>query len=237
MMLPYFIWRGIDSRTKNIVVNDYPARMKPKTRTEDVIVPGRGGSMTMIQGDDVYDSLVLPFECTALPTADIEAISAWLTGAGDLIFGNYPNRSMRARMDAQINFDKIIRGWGHRAFTVPFVCQPGRYVQPAVADIVLTEPGFVTNPGTMLSQPRITVNATGDITLTVGTSIMLIAGPASMWTLVIDSELMDCFNSSMTVLRNERMTGDFPTLQPGANAVNWAGAVSSVTIKPRWRYL
>ena len=53
-----------------------------------------------------------PLSAPPLPAADIEAICAWLTGAGDLIFGNYPNRSMRARMDAQINFDKIIRGAG-----------------------------------------------------------------------------------------------------------------------------
>ena len=139
-------------------------------------------------------------------------------------------------MDAQINFDKIIRGWGHRAFTVPFVCQPGRYVHPPVADIELFISGTVTNPGTMRSKPQIKVEGTDEVMLTVGSSIMQIDGTGN-WTLVIDSELMDCFDASLTVLRNDWMTGDFPEFFPGVNGVSWIGTVTKVTIKPRWRYL
>lgn len=234
-MLPYFIFNGIDSRTKNIMVNEYPPRILPKSRTTEITVPGRDGTLTIDEG--AYDNLILTCDCTALPIANIEEISAWLRGAGDLVFGHYENRSIRARVDAQISFDKLMRGRAHRGFTIPFVCQPGRYTYPPVADIVRTTTGTVTNPGTMPSQPKIKVVATGEITLTVGNSIMLIDGPETEWTLVIDSELMDCFDSTMTILRNDWMTGDFPLLSPGANAVTWDGTVASVTITPRWRYL
>ncbi len=36
---------------------------------------------------------------------------------------------------------------------------------------------------------------------------------------------------------NEHMTGEFPVLNPGANAVSWTGPVSKVVAKPNWRYL
>lgn len=36
---------------------------------------------------------------------------------------------------------------------------------------------------------------------------------------------------------NEHMTGEFPVLKPGANAVSWTGTVSKVVAKPNWRYL
>ena len=234
-MLPYFTFKGVDSRTKNIIVNEYPPRILPKSRTTEITVPGRNGSLTIDEG--AYDSIVLPCECTALPLCNLEELSAWLRGAGDLVFGHYDNRSIRARVDAQISFDKLMRGRAHRGFTIPFVCQPGRYTYPPLADVVMTEPGVISNPGTMQAEPKITVVGTGEITLTVGTSIMLIDGPETEWTLVIDSELMDCFDSTMTLLRNDWMTGDFPMLRPGANGVSWIGTVTKVTIKPRWRYL
>ena len=234
-MLPYFIFNGTDSRTKNIVVNKYPPRIVPKSRTTEIIVQGRSGSLTIDEG--AYDNVVLACECTALPAADMEDISAWLKGPGTLVFGDYPSRSLRARADAQISFDKIMRGRAHRGFTIPFVCHPGRYVYPAPSNIIVEAPGAVVNPGTMAAEPRVTVQASGTVTLTLGTSIMVINGGASAWALVIDSELMDCFNSAMTVLRNHWMDGDFPMLAPGSNAVTWSGAVTRVTILPRWRYL
>ena len=237
-MRPYFLWGGVDSRTKNIVVNEYPPRMIPKSKTKDIVIPGRAGSLTLTEGDDVYEPYLQEIKCTVLPEGSIETVGTWLRGAGALVLGNDENRSVKARIDDEIMFDRIMKNYLHRSFTIPFVCQPGRYVYPAVADIVKTTSGtFITNPGTMHSQPKITVVATGDITLTVGTAIMLIDGAATQWTMVIDSELMDCFDSTMTVMKNDSVTGDLPTLQTGASVVSWAGNVTSVTIKPRWRYL
>lgn len=34
-----------------------------------------------------------------------------------------------------------------------------------------------------------------------------------------------------------RMSGDFPTLLPGSNAISWTGNVTKVVIQPNWRYL
>ena len=34
-----------------------------------------------------------------------------------------------------------------------------------------------------------------------------------------------------------RLTGEFPVLKPGANAISWTGAVTKVVIQPNWRYL
>lgn len=228
-------FNGVTAASKGVIVVDYPPYVKPQSRVKVLTIPGRNGSLTI--DEEAYENIELECRCVALPTANIESISDWLTGSGDLILGNASDKSLKARVDGQISFDKIVSGHQHRGFTIPFVCQPGRYVHPPVDDIVRTTTGTVTNPGTMPSQPKIKVVATGEITLTVGTSIMLINGPETEWTLVIDSELMDCFDGTMTILRNDWMTGDFPLLNPGANAVNWSGTVASVTITPRWRYL
>lgn len=228
-------FNSVTAASKGVIVVDYPPYVKPQSRVKVLTIPGRNGSLTI--DEEAYENIELECRCVALPTANIESISDWLTGSGDLILGNASDRSLKARVDAQISFDKLMRGKVHRGFTIPFVCQPGRYVYPPVADIAVTESGTITNPGTMPAEPKITVVATGEITLTVGNSIMLIEGPETEWTLVIDSELMDCFDGSMTILRNDWMTGDFPLLKPGANAVAWEGTIASITITPRWRYL
>lgn len=36
---------------------------------------------------------------------------------------------------------------------------------------------------------------------------------------------------------NGNMTGDFPTLLPGQNAISWSGNVTRLEIQPNWRYL
>ncbi len=35
----------------------------------------------------------------------------------------------------------------------------------------------------------------------------------------------------------EFMSGDFPVLKPGLNAVSWSGNVSNIIVRPNWRYL
>ena len=36
---------------------------------------------------------------------------------------------------------------------------------------------------------------------------------------------------------NSAMSGEFPVLKPGQNAISWSGDVTKVEISPNWRYL
>lgn len=36
---------------------------------------------------------------------------------------------------------------------------------------------------------------------------------------------------------NSAMSGDFPVLLPGTNAISWTGSVTKIEIRPNWRYL
>jgi len=51
----------------------------------------------------------------------------------------------------------------------------------------------------------------------------------------MDTPFMEAYKD--TTGMNGSMSGDFPTLVPGANAVSWNGNVTSVVIQPNWRYL
>lgn len=101
-------------------------------------------------------------------------------------------------------------------------------------EITLTTSGtFVTNPGNVYAEPVITVYGAGEITLMVGMTIVELDSNTDSITL--DTPLMEAYNGVTSM--NGCISGDFPTLTPGANAVSWTGNVTKVVIQPNWRYL
>ena len=92
---------------------------------------------------------------------------------------------------------------------------------------------FVTNPGNVYAEPVITVYGSGTITLMVGLTIIEMEGISGSITL--NSALQEAYLG--TTGMNNAMSGDFPILLPGANAISWTGNVSRVVVEPHWRYL
>ena len=114
----------------------------------------------------------------------IPAIAAWLKGSGKVAFANRQGGFYYARVANQISFEKILRGNPHRSFAVNFRCKPFWY-QEDVDPITLTaSTSTITNPGSVYSEPVITVYGSGDITLMVERALWSWrASPAaSRWT-------------------------------------------------------
>ena len=230
-MNDYFIWNGVNSTTKGIYVLEQPPIIIPEERITFTDVPGRSGSLATTEGEDVYNDITLPFKCIIRNTENIDAVIAFLHGAGTL---SYPVRSgghYEARIVNQIPLEKILRGNPHRSFTVNFRCKP-LFLIDGTEDITLTTSGqFVSNPYSVTSEPVITVTGSGDITLMVGQYIILLEDIEG--SITIDSRLQEAYSSDE--LQNGKMTGDFPKLVPGQNAISWTGDVTSVLVKPYWR--
>ena len=139
----------------------------------------------------------------------------------------------RVEIANQIPFEKVLRGNPHCTFAVNFRCYPFFYAD-AAADITVTASGTViTNPGSVYSEPILTVTGSGNITLMVGMTIVELENISG--SIVIDSVLQEAYQG--TSLMNDHMNGEFPVLKPGANAISWTGAVTKVVVRPNWRYL
>jgi len=89
------------------------------------------------------------------------------------------------------------------------------------------------NPGSVYAEPILTVYGSGDITLMVGTAIVELENISG--SIILDCALKEAYLGS--TLLNDHMTGDFPVLKPGANAISWTGTVTTVVVRPNWRYL
>lgn len=232
-MNDWFEWNGVRCTEYGVHVLEQPPLTMPSERATFTVVPGRSGSLTTLEGDDVYDDLVLTATCIIDDPERIPEICAWLKGGGTVTFANRQGGFYHARVVNQIPFDKILRGNPHRTFAVNFRCKPFWY-QSEVEPITLTASGtFITNPGTVASEPIITVYGSGEITLMVGATIVELSDITDSITL--DTPLMEAY-TGMTSMNN-CMSGEFPVLEPGANAVSWTGNVSSVVIEQNWRYL
>ena len=232
-MKDYFIWNGVKSTDYGIHVSEHPPITLPAERTTQTNVPGRPGSLTTLEGDDVYDDLLLTVTCFVTDTSRIADITRWLKGGGKVTFANRLGGYYKARVVNQIPFDKILRGNPHCSFSVNFRCFPFWYLED-VADITVTQSSsVVTNPGSVYAEPVITVYGSGTITLMVGTTIVELENITGL--VVIDSMLKEAYMG--TTLMNDHMTGEFPVLVPGVNGISWTGSVSQVVVQPNWRYL
>ena len=232
-MKDWFSWNGVRCTAYGIHVTEQPSLIRPSERVTFTNVPGRPGSLTTLEADDVYDDFILPVECTVADMHRLSEICAWLKGAGILTLAARPGGFYHARVANQIEFTKVLRNHENRTFTATFRCKPFWYAAD-VQPITLTASGtFITNPGSVYSEPVITVYGSGDITLMVGMTITELSGISGSITL--DTPLMEAYSGVTSM--NGNMSGDFPTLLPGQNAVSWSGNVSKVEIQPNWRCL
>lgn len=232
-MQDYFIWNGTDCRDYGIHVTEQPPITIPAERSTQTNVPGRPGSLTHLEGEDVYDDLLLTAICFISDPAQIPAIAAWLKGSGTVTFANRTGGYYKARIANQIPFEKVLRGNPHCAFSVNFRCFPFWYQEDAASITVNTSGTIVTNPGSVYAEPILTVYGSGDITLMVGTTIVELEDISG--SILLDCALKEAYLGN--ALMNDHMTGEFPVLKPGANAVSWSGTVTKVEIKPNWRFL
>ena len=229
----WFEWNGVRCTTYGIRVSEQPPISVPAERATFTNVPGRPGSLTTLEGDDVYDDMVLTATCFIQDSSRIAEIAAWLKGSGTVTFANRPGGFYYARIVNQMSFEKILRGNPHCSFAVNFRCKPFWYMSNP-ADIAVTASStFVTNPGSVYAEPVITVYGSGAITLMIGMSIVELDGITGSVTL--DTPLMEAYQGQISM--NECVSGDFPRLLPGQNAVSWTGNVTRVVIQPNWRYL
>ncbi len=231
-MMDWFEWNGVRCTQYGIHVLEQPPVTIPSERVTFTDVPGRSGSLTQLEGDDVYDDMVLTATCLIADPSRIPEIAAWLRGSGTVTFANRQGGFYHARVVNQIPFEKILRGNPHRSFAINFRCKPFWYLSD-VGLITLTTSGtFITNPGSVASEPVIAVYGYGEITLMVGMTITELEITDKI---TLDTPLMEAYSGSTSM--NSCMSGDFPSLLPGKNAVSWSGNVSRVEIQPNWRSL
>ena len=226
-MIPYFIFKGIDSKDY-MIVNKLPSIIKAEADIDKIEVEGRNGFLTIDKG--THKGYVKQIECTIRNLDNVDFICSWLEGSGDIIFSNELDKIYKATIINQIEFKKVAVTF-HR-FIINFEVQPHKYLISNDL-ITLTSPGAIYNPGSANSKPLIKVYGTGSITLNINSNIINLTNVSGYVT--IDSELVDAYKD--TLLKNTDTNGEFPVFKVGNNTISWTGAVSKLEIIPNWRWI
>lgn len=236
-MADWFNFKGVKSTDLGVRVMEFPPLMLPEERVDFKPALGRSGNLTILDGEGVYEDILLQISTFIENLTQLNSIATWLRGSGVLVLGNMPDRYYKARLVNQIDIRRIVRGEQHRAFSMIFRCQPYRYHYPEVAEATYAKGSSITNPGNEKSQPLYTVTGTGTIALTIGDKTIDITGLSG--SVAIDVELGVAYqpgSAPLVPLTSIVGRDDWPfTIKPGINAISWTGTISQLKIKPRWR--
>lgn len=232
-MNDWFTWKGKRCTEYGIRVIRQPDYVRPQERVTFTSVPGRSGSLTILEGQDVYDDLLVSVECILLDLTRLNEITQWLKGADKVTFATRQGGFFYAHVVNQIAFEQVMRGKPHRRFAVNFRCQPFFYLSDIPAITVITSGSYVNNPGSVFAQPVLQITMSGDAQISVGTSYFELIGITG--TVTVDSVLTETYMNNAS--HNSHHSGDYPRLHPGANIISWSGNVSKISITPNWRTL
>ena len=230
-MFPSFIYGNKDSYENfGIIINKLPPSVVPENNIEEYELPGRDGNLTIDY--KTRKSYILPLECTIMDKTRIEEVKAWLMNtSSDLVFSWDPNYKYQARIINKIDISQSLKTFGE--FPLMFKVQPYKLSINNDEVITLEDTGTIYNGTGNISRPIIKVFCTGAITLMVNGLSVVLTNVVDYVT--INSDLQDAYKD--TLLKNNDMSGEFPTLEVGNNTISWTGTVTKVEITPNWRWI
>ena len=224
-----FKFKGIDATTYGTVTKE-PIRKKPEQDTRITKVEGADTSVIEKLG---YLPTKIETQMVLFNNTGLDDVYTWLNGGGDLILDEHPERYIVAHCDVSIEPERFSRGVSLRVIDIEFTLLSPYWYKDNETPIVLTVAGNVTNDGNVNSRPVLKITGSGTVTVTVdGRSFTYIFDTPYV---IVDSLQQDAYHEG--VLKNRRMTGAFPILEPGINAVSWTGTVTSIELTKVSRWL
>ena len=106
----YFIWNGIDSRTKGIIVQEPQPIILPEERVKHTEIPGRAGDLTQIEtrnaGEGAYNSYIQTVRFAVEGKEKIKEVATWLRWNGYITFSTDPEKKQAARPVGAVTMNK-----------------------------------------------------------------------------------------------------------------------------------
>jgi predicted phage tail component-like protein len=229
-------FKGIQSDYMGVFIEALPSRCLPKRRMEKATIPGRMGCLYIDDGS--YEPMTLTVVLNLNNVADAAAVSAWLSGYGELVFSDEPDYVYRAVvMAAQKIKRRRFQKRNYDTLTVTFECDPCRY--RAVEAVLQPENGgTMVNPGTLPSLPLLRLSCeSGDGEIAVGGARVGIS-MAEAGVVLIDCEArLACVEGTSERVTLTLKDRAWPEIPVGDCAIAWSGCISGVTVEPRSRWL
>ena len=231
----WFRFKDVYSYEHDILVEKQPDIILPKKRITKHIIPGHNGNIYIDNG--AYEATTKSIECSIHNIDRLDQIFSWLSGSGNLIFSNEPEKVYEAVILEQIPLQKVGIFFNYKRFPLIFEVNPIKHSVNAQNDIktINKSPYTFYGDGTINALPIITISGNGDIVLDVNNSTIALSDISGHITL--NSQSMAAYKNSEN--QNYKMFGDFPVLLPqgNKNVLNWYGSISKIEINPCWAWI
>lgn len=212
-----------------------PKLVRPKRK--GTVIPIAGTNREVVEMEDAWESYDQPYTLVVGDgTADcvndaIDAVArvlykdGWQTLADDYDTDHFRLAYFKESWEVENRYTRLGK------FDVTFHCRPERFLNSGTTPVSVASGGNITNPTSYKAKPLIHITGSGSGTLSIGGKTMSFTG-------IVDYLNIDCDTMNVYRLisenRNNLMTGEFPVLNSGNNAVAFTGGITTVTITPRW---
>ena len=235
----YFIWNGVDCGAMGITLQSPIPLIRPEERITHVTIPGRSGDLTQLEGEDVFNSYIQTALIQVRGAYRMREVYSWLKGSGLVTFHNDPEKQQRARVIGAVTLAKFSPNLDVWTGECQFYCEPYKSEIFETPVTVSSSGSSVFNNGDVQALPKLTVtcsaNANTSITIGGKTFGVNLTG-TGLTGYILDSEAQIVTSLDGNTNLTSKMTGEFPTLALGANAVTWS-SVTRIVFDRRVRYL
>ena len=225
-MQSYFIWNGVDSRTKGLISKGHAPLIRPEERVNHVPIPGKSGDLTETEGEAVYNSYIQTVSFSVEGASRVNEVFNWLRGSGYVTFSGEPDRRQKARVIGAITLDRVSRNLDIWRGQAQFYCQPLKERTYDHSE-TLTAAGTVRNAGDVDAYPVIIATPSlGATTMTVTVNGKTLTISNVTGAVRIDCDAREVSDASRTELLTLNTGGPFPLLAVGSNTVGGSGWAS-----------
>ncbi len=220
----YFIWNGVDCRSKGILLAGPVPIVRPEERVQHTQIPGRSGDLTELEGTDVYNSYIQTATILLRGGYRSREIFTWLKGSGTVTFSAEPDRTQEARIVGAVTLQRHSTNLDWWVGEVQFYCQPlkRRLIEPT---ITVERNGTLYNSGDVIEHPIITVTTTlNTVRVTAGGNSLVISQAVEIGSqMIIDCAAKYVCSADRTTDLTAYTSGLWPQLYVGNNILSGAG--------------
>lgn len=236
MALQSFTFDNVPSTNYNLVISSGGGLYNAPARdVEKVAVPGRNGDLIIDNGKWSNISVTYPVFVMEDVLTNVDNFRQFVMTHSDKYYilkdTYHPTEFRKARFSGDF-VAAMFQGFLASSFSVVFDCEPQRYLTIGQTVKTFDEDGSITNPTNFDAEPIIEVFGTGNVTIN-GYSID-ISSDSQKESIVIDSELMDCYSGTENMNSFVSLSLGFPKLSPGANGFTLGENITQIKITPRW---
>lgn len=149
-----------------------------------------------------------------------------------MIFSFQDDKKYIAQVVNSIDFKQVYKYFSE--FPIIFNSRPFKYAVENNIETINTSGAKVTNPGTIESEPVISIYGSGDIVFKINGQQISLKDVSEK--IIVNSVIQDCYDDAGNNL-NGNMSGEFLKMKSGENIIEWSGNVTKVEFLPNWRWL